>query len=148
MDWWSGAVLEGPRALQRQVPLRELPLYLRENSLLVLGPVRSHVGERPADPLTVEAFVTSEATFALRTDAGRVDLQCRRDQGRIAFEASAAPPTIVLRVHDVAAPSRAEADGQILPRLDRTALDGAERGWTVDGRTVVLKARARELRAE
>jgi alpha-D-xyloside xylohydrolase len=148
MDWGSGAVLEGPRALSRRVPLRELPLYLRENSLLVLGPVRSHVAERPADPLTVEAFVTSEATFALRTDAGPVDLRCRRDQGRIAFEASAAPATFVLRVHDVAAPSRAVADGQALPRLDGAALDRAERGWAVDGRTVVLKGRARELRAE
>jgi alpha-D-xyloside xylohydrolase len=148
MDWWSGTVLQGPRTLSRQAPLRELPLYLRENSLLVLGPVRSHVAERPTDPLTVEAFVTSAATFALRTDAGHVDLRCRRDQGRFAFEASAAPATIVLRVRDTAAPSRAVADGQALPRLDGAALDRAERGWTVDGRTVVLKARARELRAE
>ena len=58
LDWWSGAVPQGPQTLRRQVPLRELPLYLRENSLLVLGPERSHVGERPADPLTVEAFVS------------------------------------------------------------------------------------------
>src|SRR5205823_4137272 len=34
LDWWSGAVQEGPTTLRRQAPLRELPLYLRENSLL------------------------------------------------------------------------------------------------------------------
>jgi alpha-glucosidase (family GH31 glycosyl hydrolase) len=45
LDWWSGAVLTGPQALRREVPLREMPLYLREDSLLVLGPERSHVGE-------------------------------------------------------------------------------------------------------
>jgi hypothetical protein len=134
--------------LRRQAPLRELPLYLRENSLLVLGPVRSHVAERPADPLTVEAFVTGEATFALRTDAGRVDFRCRRDQGRIAFEASATPATLVLRLHHVEAPAAAVADGRALPRLDPDALDRADRGWTVDGRTIVLKARARELGLE
>ena len=50
MDWWSGAVHQGPQTLRRQVPLRELPLYLRENSLLVLGPVRSHVAERAGRP--------------------------------------------------------------------------------------------------
>jgi alpha-D-xyloside xylohydrolase len=148
LDWWSGTVLEGPRTLRRQVPLRELPLYLREYSLLVLGPVRSHVAERPADPLTVEAFVTGEATFALRTDAGRVDFRCRRDQGRIAFEASATPATLVLRLHHVEAPAAAVADGRALPRLDPDALDRADRGWTVDGRTIVLKARARELGLE
>ena len=110
--------------------------------------MRSHVAERAADPLTVEAFVTTQATFALRTDAGRVDLRCRRDQRRITLEASAAPATFVLRLHHVEAPQAAVADGHPLPRLDRDALDRADRGWTVDGRTVVLKARARELRIE
>jgi alpha-D-xyloside xylohydrolase len=148
MDWWSGAVHAGPTTLRRQVPLRELPLYLREDSLLVLGPVRNHVAERPADPLTVEAFVTTEATFALRGDSGRVDLRCRRNQRRVTFEASSAPATLVLRLHDVDPPAAATADGQPLPRLERIGLDRADRGWTVDGRTIVLKARARELRAE
>ena len=148
MDWWSGTVHLGPMTLRRQVPLRELPLYLRENSLLVLGPVRSHVAERAADPLTVEAFVTSDATFALRTDAERVDFRCRRHERRIIFEASRTAATVVLRLHDVDPPAAAMADGQPLPRLERDRLDGADRGWAVDGRTTILKARARELRTE
>ena len=37
------------------------------------------------------------------------------------------------------------ADGHALPRLDRAALDRADRGWTVEGRTVVVKARARRI---
>jgi alpha-D-xyloside xylohydrolase len=148
MDWWSGAVHQGPMTLRRQAPLRELPLYLRENSLLVLGPVRSHVAERAADPLTVEAFVTTEATFALRTDAGPVDLRCRRDGRRLTFEASRASATLVLRLHDVEPPAAAVADGEPLPRVEHDRLEGVDRGWTVDGRTTVLKARARELRTE
>ena len=86
-DWWSGALHEGSTTIRRQVPLRELPLYVRENSLVVLGPERSHVGERPADPLTVEAFVTTAAAFALRGDGGAVDLACRRRGGELTFEA-------------------------------------------------------------
>ena len=148
MDWWSGAVAQGPMSLRRQAPLRELPLYLRENSLLVLGPVRSHVAERAADPLTVEAFVTSEATFALRTDAERVDFRCRRRERRITFEASRTAATLVLRLRDVDPPATAMADDQPLPRLELDRLDGADRGWTVDGRTTILKARARQLRTE
>jgi alpha-D-xyloside xylohydrolase len=148
MDWWSGAVLEGPRTLRRQVPLRELPLYLRENSLLVLGPVRQHVAEGPADPRTVEALVTTEATFAFRTDAGRIDFRCRRDQGRITLEAGGIEGALILRLRDVDAPRTAAADGQALPRLGLDELARADRGWAVDGRTAVVKARARELRIE
>jgi alpha-D-xyloside xylohydrolase len=148
MDWWSGAILEGSRTLRRQVPLRELPLYLRENSLLVLGPVRQHVAERPADPLTVDAFVTTEATFALRTDAARADFECRRQRGRVIFQASDAVATLLLRLRDVDPPTTTLADGQALPRLDLDELDRVNRGWALDDRTVIVKARARELRIE
>src|SRR5215813_13563872 len=99
MDWWTKTVHLGPGTLRRQVPLRELPLYLRENSLLVLGPVRNYVAEAPADPLTVEVFVTTEATFALRTDAGSVDFQGRRHQGRVTLEASRVAATLIVRLH-------------------------------------------------
>jgi alpha-D-xyloside xylohydrolase len=148
MDWWSRTVHQGPTTLRRQAPLRELPLYLRENSLLVLGPVRQHVAETAADPLTVEAFVTTEATFGLRTDAGQIDLRCRRQQKGVTLEASRAGATLVLRLHDVDPPADAWADGQPLPRMELDRLDGADRGWAIDGRATVLKARARELRTE
>jgi hypothetical protein len=141
-------VLEGPRTLRRQAPLRELPLYLRENSLLVLGPARQHVAEGPADPLTVEAFVTTEATFAFRTDAGSIDFRGRRDQGRVTLEARGAEAALILRLRDVDPPRTAAADGQALPRFGPDELARADRGWTVDGRTAVVKARARELRIE
>jgi hypothetical protein len=98
--------------------------------------------------LTVEAFVTSEATFALRTDAERVDFLCRRHERRITFEASRTAATLVLRLRDVDPPATAMADDQPLPRLELDRLDGADRGWTVDGRTTILKARARHLRTE
>jgi alpha-D-xyloside xylohydrolase len=148
LDWWSGAVHEGPTTLRRQVPIEELPLYVREDSLVVLGPERSHVGERPADPLTVEAFVTTEARFSVRGERGPIELSCRREGSRTAFEASVAPVTYELRLHDHAAPATVTADGQAVPRLEPAALAGADRGWTTEGRTVVVKARARQIQVE
>src|SRR5262249_60361892 len=88
LAWRGAAARAGPATLRRQVPLHELPLYVREDSLVVLGPERSHVGERPADPLTVEAFVTAEARFALRGEAGSIALRCRPGGGRASFGGS------------------------------------------------------------
>src|SRR5262249_52975191 len=138
LDWWSQTVHQGPTTLRRRVPLRELPLYLRENSLFVLGPVRNYVAEAPADPLTVEVFVTTEATFGLRPDAGSGDFQGRRHQGRVPLEASRVAATLIVRLHDVDPPTAATADGQPLPSLELGRLDETERGWAVDGRTTVL----------
>jgi hypothetical protein len=103
------------------------------------------VGERPADPLTVEAFVTTEARFALRGDAGRTDLTCRRDGARLVFQASDAPASFVLRVHEAEPPGGVTADGRALSRMDAATPGRADTGWTVDGRVVVVKARAREI---
>jgi alpha-D-xyloside xylohydrolase len=148
MDWWSGAVHEGPTTLRRQVPLQELPLYLRENSLLPLGPERNHVRERPADPLTVEAFVTMQAEFTLKSDAGQIVLRCRRQGSEAIFEASDAPCTFILRLHQCDSPTRVLADGRPLPRLEPTALTAAETGWAQEGRILAAKARARQIRIE
>jgi alpha-D-xyloside xylohydrolase len=144
-DWWSGAVHEGPTILRRQVPLHELPLYVRDDSLVVLGPEREYVGQRPADPLTVETFVTTEATFTLRGDTGTVDFRCRRAGSQLTFEANATPATFILRLRHIAAPSAVSADGQPLRRLERPALADADRGWTLEDRTVVVKTRARRI---
>jgi alpha-D-xyloside xylohydrolase len=145
MDWWTSTVHEGPATLRRQVPLRELPLHVRENSLVILGPVRNHVAERPADPLTIEAFVTTAAAFTLRTDAGTVAFQCRRSPGDVVFEASATPATVILRLHHAAPVTTVVADGRSLARLDGPAFEGGEAGWTVEGPGVVVKARARRI---
>jgi len=148
LDWSHGAVHEGPTVLRRQVPLEEIPLYVRENSLMVLGPERNHVGERPADPLTIEAFVTAHAEFALRSDAGRLVLRCRRDGRQVTFEASEAHCVYILRLHQCEPPTRVQADGTSLSRLEVGALDQAAAGWAVDGRVVIVKARARQIHLE
>jgi alpha-D-xyloside xylohydrolase len=144
-DWWSGALHEGPITLRRQVPLAELPLYVRDDSLVVLGPEREHVAQRPADPLTVEAFVTTEAAFTLRGDAGTVALRCARRGTEVVLEASATPATLVLRLHHGGAASRVTADAQALSRLDPAALEHREAGWAIDRELVVVKARARRI---
>jgi alpha-D-xyloside xylohydrolase len=144
-DWWSGAVHEGPTTIRRQVPLEELPLYVRDESLIVLGPERSHVGERPTNPITVEAFVTNEAAFTLRGDAGTVVLTCRRRASEVTFEASTAPATFVLRLRQEPTIRAVSADGLPIPRLDAAALERSDSGWTAEDRLLVVKARARRI---
>ena len=144
-DWWTGAAHEGPTTIQRRVPLEELPLYVRDDSLVVLGPERNHVGEKPADPLTVEAFVTSETMFTLRGDAGTVVLHCSRMGNEVTFEASAAPATFVFRLRHTPPIRSVSAEGRSIPRLDAAALERGEAGWAVDERGAVVKARARRI---
>lgn len=104
--------------------------------------------ERPADPLTVEAFVTTQAEFCLRSDAGQVVLRCWRQGRRIAFEASDAPCTYILRLHQCDTPSSVRADGTELARVEPQGLAEIGAGWTLDAGMVVVKARVRRIEIE
>jgi alpha-D-xyloside xylohydrolase len=44
-DLWTGERLEGPRLIEKAVPLDQIPVYGREGSLLPLGPSVQHTGE-------------------------------------------------------------------------------------------------------
>src|SRR5262249_57585309 len=105
----------------------------RHESLALLGTERSHGGERPADPLTVEAFVTSEAAFAVRGDVGSVSLRCRRQGSEVIFEASATPVTYVLRIRQDASIRTVSADGRPISRLDAARLERAPTASTPPG---------------
>jgi hypothetical protein len=103
------------------------------------------VAERPPDPLTIEAFVTTEATFPLRGDTGTAELRCRRTADAMTFEASATPATFVLRLHHAPSASTASADGRPLARVEPAALEHNEHGWAIDNTTAIVKARARMI---
>jgi alpha-D-xyloside xylohydrolase len=78
-DWWSGERLEGPRHLWLDVPIERLPLYVRDDSLLVTAPEMEHVGQRPWRPLTVHARLSGSAEAEVWTPEERVELAGERN---------------------------------------------------------------------
>jgi alpha-D-xyloside xylohydrolase len=80
-DFWSGEVISGPRWLQDNVPIERIPLYIRDDSLLPLGPEMTFVGERQWSPLEVGVRLSDRATLDVRGEG--VDLHVRaRSHGR------------------------------------------------------------------
>ena len=68
---WTGERFEGPAHILAHAPLGEPAIYVRANTAIALWPEMNHVGERPADPLTLlihPAEGTGES--ALYEDAG------------------------------------------------------------------------------
>jgi alpha-glucosidase (family GH31 glycosyl hydrolase) len=72
VDFWSGERLEGGRWRRVHAPLDVLPLFVRGGTVLPLGPVVQHVGERPLDPLEVQlhALEDGAAGYRLVDDEG------------------------------------------------------------------------------
>ncbi len=51
--YWTGERIEGPAHILAHAPLGEPAIYARANTAIPLWPEMNHVGERPADPLTL-----------------------------------------------------------------------------------------------
>ena len=52
-DWWTGEVIEGSRWLDLDVPLDQIPLWLRAGRVVPLAPLIEHVDQRRIDRLEV-----------------------------------------------------------------------------------------------
>jgi alpha-glucosidase (family GH31 glycosyl hydrolase) len=69
-DFWTQERVEGGREINRPVDLETMPLYVREGSILPLGPVKQFTGEIVEEPLSVSIYPGTDASFLLYEDDG------------------------------------------------------------------------------
>ncbi len=55
-DFWTDELLTGPARVEAAAPLERLPLYVRAGSVVPMAPPVQHVGERPAERLTLHVY--------------------------------------------------------------------------------------------
>ncbi|MBN1553222.1 MAG: glycoside hydrolase family 31 protein [Phycisphaerae bacterium] len=85
LDVWTGEVHTGPTTMQYSPPERRGgPLFLRENSILPLGPVRQHVEQNVEEGMTLKIFLNddAQAAFTLYDDDG---VSYEYEQGRFSL---------------------------------------------------------------
>jgi alpha-glucosidase/alpha-D-xyloside xylohydrolase len=69
-DFWTHERLGGGREISRPVDLETIPIYVREGSILPLGPVKQFSGEKVDEPLSVSIYPGADASFLLYEDDG------------------------------------------------------------------------------
>jgi alpha-D-xyloside xylohydrolase len=69
-DFWTGERLAGGQVIEAHAPYESLPLYVREGSILPMGPELQYTDEKPADPLTLWVYTGADASFELYEDDG------------------------------------------------------------------------------
>ena len=69
-DFWTGQKSQGGQEVQAATPLAQIPLHIREGSILPLGPVVQYAGEKPADPIELRVYPGQDGHFHLYEDEG------------------------------------------------------------------------------
>jgi Domain of unknown function (DUF5110)/Glycosyl hydrolases family 31 len=75
-DWFerdSGASFHGPITLERDFSISQIPLYVKQGSIIPMQPPMSYTGEKPVDPLILTVFPLQNgqtSKYRLYEDAG------------------------------------------------------------------------------
>ncbi len=69
-DFWTGRRYEGGKAITAAAPIGRLPLFVREGSIWVSGPVTEYSGDQYGKPYTIEVVSGKNASFCLYEDEG------------------------------------------------------------------------------
>lgn len=148
-DYWTGEPIQGPRKLVVHAALDRCPLFARAGAIVPMQPDMAFMGQKPADPLTLNlwlgadgaakiyeddgltldyqktGFATTSVTATENGDELRVTVQPRQGSFQGAGEARAYD----LQINGVFQPRSVSLEGEDLPMLAREPAPNEPPGW-------------------
>lgn len=67
-DLYSGKYFEGGRSIEADASYERMPLFVKEGSILPLGPALQYTAEKPADTITLFVYTGKDASFSIYED--------------------------------------------------------------------------------
>jgi len=67
-DFWTGASLQGGKAIDTPAPIEKLPLFVRAGSIIPMGPDVQFAAEKAADPIELRIYPGADGDFVLYED--------------------------------------------------------------------------------
>ena len=69
-NFWTGERHKGGREVTFATAIDQVPMFVREGTILPLGPEMQYVGEKPWDDLEIRIYPGADGTFTLYEDEG------------------------------------------------------------------------------
>ncbi len=69
-DFYTGKAYDGGREIDAAAPLKHMPLFVKEGSILPIGPNIQYTGQKPDAPITLTVYTGKDGHFDLYEDDG------------------------------------------------------------------------------
>jgi alpha-D-xyloside xylohydrolase len=69
-DFYTGKYINGGQRFIAEAPYEKLPLFVREGTILPVGPEIQYTGDKKADPLIIFVYTGKDCEFKLYEDEG------------------------------------------------------------------------------
>lgn len=70
VDFWTGKAYTGGQHISADAPIDKIPLFVRQGSIVPMGPVIQHTGELSGKELEIAVYPGEDARFTLYEDEG------------------------------------------------------------------------------
>jgi alpha-D-xyloside xylohydrolase len=147
IDYWTGEEYEGPTVLHLKVPLEIIPLYIKMDSIIPMGPEMSYVGEKPFDPLTLDIWVDFEAKSIIYLEEEIIECNVRKTAETIVISLKTSKPskrTFMLKINKAFKPREVRLNDLILAKVENFDYLENGVGWWFDENNSVLYIRLKE----
>ncbi len=95
-DLQTGKIVDGPAVLTVKAELDEIPVYIREGSILPFGPVMQHTEERENISLAVHIYTGRDGKFLLYLDDGETYNYKKEEYKETVFEWKEKSHTLII----------------------------------------------------
>jgi alpha-glucosidase (family GH31 glycosyl hydrolase) len=143
-DYETGKKYTGPNYLHVEPSLEVLPLYVRGNSIIPMGPDMAYIGEKPFNPTTLDIWLSSEARCTLYDDDESAHTQeivkcpASKKENQITLNVGASSRTYIARFNKTGRPKQVILNSKEMPHLtSQQALEKANLGWYFDPTSTV-----------
>ncbi|GGI24473.1 glycoside hydrolase family 31 protein [Pedobacter mendelii] len=69
-DLYTGKYTKGGQMITANAPYNQMPIYVKDGSIIPYGPEIQYTDEKPADPITLYVYGGKDGTFTLYEDEG------------------------------------------------------------------------------
>ena len=69
-DLYTGEYFSGGQEIDADAPYERMPLFIKEGSIIPVGPQMQYTDEKPADPVTLYIYAGRDCAFTLYEDEG------------------------------------------------------------------------------
>lgn len=132
-NYWTKKREQGPCTIKKTVPLEELPLFVKTDSIVPLAPECAYTGEKKWDPVTLDIYLKDKAKFNGFDENEKV-MRCNgeRDGDAIRFAIKGEKRKYELTFNDCHCPKSVTAQGKTIREVIEEEYASAESGWYFD----------------
>ncbi|MGD0342105.1 MAG: TIM-barrel domain-containing protein, partial [Bacteroidales bacterium] len=69
-DFYTGKYIRGGQRIVVDAPFEHIPLFVKEGSIIPVGPAIQYTDEKPADPITLYIYTGRDCAFTIYEDEG------------------------------------------------------------------------------